>query len=215
MMRPRILASAVLLALLLATPAAAAGAAPRGVVPAGATVHGQTLTSLAEEWGAWAFGPAPDVNPIVNGTCGPSPNDPRIWFLPVSLGGDYDVTCHIPTGVWLFVTPGGWDCSTANDGLTDVADLQACAAAGSALIESVELSIDGRTYTGLGEYLMTTGAYLLPDGNIIAGSATPDVLSGYFLLVHPLTPGEHYLHAYDDFPTLDFDAGIGYRITVG
>src|SRR5262245_8780112 len=72
-----------------------------GLVPSHATVHGFTLKEVATAWNNWAFGTPASVNPIVAVRCERSPLDVRIFFLPVSLGGEFTNTCYVPQGSFL------------------------------------------------------------------------------------------------------------------
>jgi len=38
--------------------------------------------------------------------------DPKIWFLPDSLGGEWETTCEVPQGAFLVSTSGAWECSS-------------------------------------------------------------------------------------------------------
>ena len=59
---------------------------------------GYALTDLATAYVAWAFGTPPDVNPLLGVRCEQSPLDPRIWFLPASVGGELTNTCYVRQG---------------------------------------------------------------------------------------------------------------------
>ena len=109
--------SAVLLACVLlaaiAGPAAAAKPATRGFLPANARPLGYSLVDIGTAWNNWAFASPADTSPLLAVRCEPSPLDPRIWFLPVSLGGEWESECNVPRGVFLVLTPGGWECSSS------------------------------------------------------------------------------------------------------
>src|SRR4249919_2760055 len=98
---------AIFLALAIAGPVSAHGGkghgAGPGFVPPNARVHGFTLKQLSTAWNTWSFATPEADNPIVNGRCEQSPIDKKIWFLPVSLGGDYEVDCQVPAGAFLVV----------------------------------------------------------------------------------------------------------------
>jgi hypothetical protein len=215
MRRPSVILIATILALAIASPASAAKPAGRGFTPPNATVHGQTLTQLAAAWTIWGFGSAADVNPLLDNRCEQSPTDPKIWFMPVSLGGDYAVSCQVPQGAWLFLTVGGYECSDAEGNGTTEAELRACAEAGFATFNAVEAALDGRPASRLDRYIVTTPVFELPAANLFQDAPSASLIKGWFLLVHPLSKGQHTLRAFADAASVGFSAGITINITVG
>ena len=219
MRRLTAMATASFLAIALAGPVSAHGAAEhhasRGFLPPRAEVHGHTLRQLATAWSIWAFGSPAAVNPLLANRCEQSSIDPKVWFLPVSLGGDYAVDCAVPYGSLLVVTPGGYECSTAEGNGTTPAELRACTRAGFDLITRIELSLDGRPVPHLDRYVLTTRLVNLPGPNLLGSGATPSVMKGYFLVTKPMRPGSHTMRAYDEFASIGLTAGITYNITVG
>ncbi len=130
--------------------------AGRGFVPPNARVHGYTLKQLSTAWNRWAFGTPAADNPLVAGRCEQSPIDKKIWFLPVSLGGDYEVDCQVPTGAFLVVTPAGWFCDVAEAGGSTTAALRTCVTNGFALLTYAEVVLDGRQAKHLDKYVVTS-----------------------------------------------------------
>src|SRR5689334_18232821 len=129
-----------ILAIAIAGPASAASPnAGRGFLPPQARIHGMTLGEIAGAWDRWAFGTPADTNPLLANRCETSPSDPRIWFLPVSLGGDYAIDCDIPTGAFLVLTPGGYECSAAEGNGSTAAELEACVEANFSALSLVQV----------------------------------------------------------------------------
>jgi hypothetical protein len=197
----------------MATPAAAAGR-DRGFLPPTAHPHGKTLTELAIAWTQWGFGSPADVNPLLANRCEQSPFDPKIWFLTVSLGGDYGVECHVPLGAFLVFTAGGYECSEAEGNGSTPAELLACATAGFATFTEVDVSLDGRAAGNLGRHIVTTPVFQLPGPNLFSADPSPSLIKGYFQVVHPLSPGQHILRASAVAEGI-FSAAITYHLTVG
>lgn len=210
-------ALATILTLGLAVPVSAAGPnAGRGFLPPHARVHGHTLTELASAWDAWAFGTPADVNPLLANRCEPSPIDPKIWFMPVSLGGDYDIDCAVPVGAFIVVTPGGYECSEAEGNGSSEADLRACADYWFSFLNVVEVTLDGRAARHLDRYVVTTAVSQLPGPNLLGDEPTPSLMKGYFVVINPLSRGTHTLRAYDEFAVDPvFTAGITIHLSVG
>lgn len=211
------LLAAVLLCLLVAQGASASKPATRGLLPPSARPLGYSLTQLATAWNVWAFGTAADVNPLLAVRCEPSPLDPRIWFLPVSLGGEYQDTCNVPQGAFLLFNPGGSECSNMEAEPffgADEADLLSCVNETFELLTYLEITFNGKTVKDLDSYIVTTPLTHLPANNLLSSEPALSRDKGFFLVIAPLSRGTHTLHAYDEFFDGAFKAGITYTINV-
>lgn len=209
---------AILILMLAAPTTHAARPAIRGFLPPNARPHGYTLVDLATAYNAWLYGIPADVNPVLAGRCERSPLDPKIWFLPTSLGGESEATCELPPGTFLVLTPGGWECSSLEPepffGSTE-AELRECVEDGFELLSYVEVTFKGQTVTNLDDYVVTSRLDTLPPNNLLSSDPGLTMDKGYFLVLHPLSRGTHTLRAYDEFGSLGFQAGITYTIIVG
>jgi hypothetical protein len=213
------LSIAIVLTLLLAPISVTAGDPDsRGFLPSNARVHGHSLVDLASAYTLWAFGTSAEVNPIVHARCERSPIDPNIWFLPVSAGGESVTTCQVPPGAFLVVTPGFIECSTIEPepffGADEIA-LAECVDGWFDLLNRADVILDGRQVERLDEYALTTNAVTLPPNNLISTESGLSLSKGYFLMIAPLSRGEHTLRLYDEFESLGFQAGINVTIVVG
>jgi len=216
----RRLSAALLACVLLAATAgwaSAAKPATRGILPADARPHGFSLVEIGTAWNHWGFATSADTNPLLAVRCEPSPLDPKIWFLPVSLGGEWEATCEVPRGAFLVLTAGGWECSSIEPepffGANE-AELLDCVNAGFDLLNYVEVTFNGTTVTDLDDYVVTTTLDTLPPDNLLGPDAGLTLDKGYYLVLSPLSPGTHTLRAYDEFESLDFKAGITFTIIV-
>jgi hypothetical protein len=201
----------------LAAPMVAAAPPTRGILPANARIHGHTLTDLATAWNEWAWTASPDDSAILDVRCEQSEIDPKVWFLPVSLGGEWETTCAVPAGSFLVMSPGALECSSVEPEPffgADPEDLQACVDEGFELLTYVEVTVDGRTVTDLGAYVLTANLIDLPPNNLLSADPGISLTKGYFLVFHPLSRGTHTLRAYDEFAPMEFTAGITYTIVV-
>jgi hypothetical protein len=205
-----------LLAALGGSSVSAGGPATRGFLPGNAHPFGHSMTDLAQAWNVWAFGSSED-NPIVAVRCEQSPIDPRIWFLPVSLGGEYFNECDVPQGAVLLLHAGGSECSNVEAEPwygADDADLLACVDETFEYLTYIEVTFNGKTETNLRDYIVTTPLTVLPEDNLFSPDSALSRDKGYFMALAPLSRGTHTLHAYDEFFDGDFQAGITYRINV-
>jgi hypothetical protein len=189
----------------------------KGFLPAHARVHGHTLTDLATAWNLWAFGTSEEVNPLLDLRCERSPIDPRIWFLPVSFGGETQATCKVPPGSFLFIMAGGVECSTLEEPPFyggDEHELRACVEDFFEQITRIEVTREGQTLTDLDDYAVTTRPVVLPPNNLISPDPGLSLTKGYFLAMPPLSRGTHTVRAEVEFAD-GFEAAITYTIVVG
>jgi hypothetical protein len=178
------------------------------------------MAEIAGAWNVWGFGSAADVNPLLAVRCEQSSLDSRIWFLPVSLGGEYENTCNVPVGSFLVLHVGGAECSNIEPEPffgADEADLRDCVNDGFDLVSYAEVTARGVTtkQAGLAAYAITSELTELPADNLLSSDPGISMDKGYFMVVGPLSPGTHTFHAYDEFEVFDFQAGITYTINVG
>jgi hypothetical protein len=102
---------AALVAIVSAQTALAAAPATRGFLPPGSGARGHSIVELVDDYTLWAFGTGAG-GPILDGRCEQSPIDARIWYLPVSIGGDAPIVCNVPQGAYLLESPGGTECTS-------------------------------------------------------------------------------------------------------
>lgn len=211
---------AIFLALAIAGPVSAHGGrghghgAGRGFMPPNAKVHGYSLNQISNAWNRWSLGTPEAENPLIAGRCEQSPIDKKIWFLPVSLGGDYEVDCEVPTGAYLVVTPAGWFCDPVEAGGSTDPDLRTCVSNGFALVTHAEVGLDGRQAKNLDNYVVTSERIELPGPNLLSEDPTSVMDKGIYMVIRPLSRGDHTIRLYDEFESLDFTAGITFNITV-
>ena len=116
------------------------------------------------------------------------------------------------------LTPGGVECSSLEPEPFFGADenqLRGCVDDNFLLLNYVEVTLDGNTATDLDDYVVTTRLLTLPPHNLISADSGLSLMKGYFLVLPPLSRGSHVLRAYDEFQSVDFQAGITYTIIVG
>jgi len=209
---PAILAA--ILALVLA-PQVAAGAPPRGLAPAAANVLGYSLEDVAVAYMHWILD-----DPVQVVDCEMSDLSPRIWFLPevTSEGGVPNVDCSVPPGTFLVVVPAFWECSSLEDEpfhATTEAELIACVDAGFEYIETVAITIDGRTSSELDQYALRTPVMDVGPDNIFGPDPGISMTKGYFALMTPLSHGVHHARIDATYPAFGFEGLTDYTITVG
>jgi len=156
-----------------------------------------------------------DCSHGANGQLGP------VWFL----GGVYNVSgtavrdCTVPAGKALFFPIINAECSTLEPppfyGANE-AELRSCAT--SFLIGDVSAEIDGVAVQDLHRYLVESPlfTFTVPPDNILgvpAGTGQ-SVSNGYWLMLAPLSVGEHVIHFSGAYPDVGFTLDITYNLTV-
>ena len=190
----------------------------KGFAPPGAGTHGHSMLDLATAFTVWTFGTG-EGGPTLEARCEQSAIDKKVWFLPVSIGDDLPVTCNVPHGAWLLVSPGGSECSNLEDEPwygADNNDLGACVEETFEDLTYAELTLDGRTASEsqLQPYILTTRTVNLPADNLLSSEPGISRFKAYFLLVKPLSRGTHTMLAYDEFDDGDFVGEVSYTINV-
>jgi len=218
MNRIRTAALAATMLALLAVPAASAARPARGLLAADARAHGMSLVDLATEWTVWGFGEPFDTNPNASpARCEQSSFDPRIWFLPVSFGGELEIVCDVPQGTFLVMFAGGGECSDAEPEPwygADEDELIDCVNENFELITYQSITVDGTTTDALADYVVQTRMVTLPAGNLFSDDETLSMTKGFFAVIPPLSRGTHTAANWTEFGSIPFEGGVNYVINV-
>jgi hypothetical protein len=214
----------VILVALLSIPASVAsggGNANPGILPPNSRVQGLTYGEWsAQYWQDVAAIPC-DENPLC-GHFGPECYFARIGNvgLGVAGGGTVTLDCEMPAGMMLFVAVLGMECSTLEGPPfhgNNEEELRACNLQFPP--HDLQASVDGVAVQNLSDYLVWSPLFeiTVPEGNIFgvpAGSGY-SVNYGTWLMIGPLTPGQHSVHLQGTYlPELDFGWDGTFHITV-
>jgi hypothetical protein len=184
--------------------------------------HGMTYSEWAAEWWKWAYGAPVDSNPVLDttGEFADVGQSGAVWFLAGSFGETLSRTVTVPADKFLFfpivnsVWPGPL---TLRDGRYYVESHV------DAVVDDGELSceIDGVSVPDLESYRTSTARgdeyfIFLPRDNLFgvpAGLEGPTVDAGIYLMLRPLSAGEHSIHIFasDD---VSFTVDVTYELTV-
>ena len=235
---------ALALMLALATNLALAGSLnpnPR-VLPPGSTPNDLSYGAWSDAWWTWALSIPADTNPILDptGANGALGQSGPVWFLAgvgFGIGPTVERSLTVPPGKMLFFplvnyvwvnTPQYGDPPWSPE---QEAFARGFIGAGIDSAQDLTCQVDGKEITDLMAYRCKTpigGAEMvtMPDGNlfgIAAGTYGPMVTDGYYLMLTPLTPGEHTIHftgglagsgpPYNIPPSATMD--VTYHLTVG
>lgn len=144
----------------------------------------------------------------------------HVLFLRASAGEPVEYTCTVPPGKSLLfpIIAGAQWCPDFCDEETTIEDLRAALAAALDELDpetDLEVDIDGVSLGDFELYRFTSpvfSAYMHPDSTfgLLYGEGLKDpvVADGYWMMVHPLPPGEHVIHYRTLLFGLDFDTTI-------
>lgn len=199
-----------------------------------AAADSTTPEELSVQWWQWTLSIPTSVNPGLDSTGQNCMVGQRgsIWFLGGSFGGGTVVrTCSVPEGKSLFFPViNSVNINTPNvcgQGPNNVPVSQLRAANEAAINGVTELSVnlDGQRVPGLLLLQSPTFEVALPEdnlfdapcqaaglGNVPAGIYSPAVDEGYYMLLQPLSVGNHTLHFVGKSQAVDED--ITYNLTV-
>jgi hypothetical protein len=228
---PRLGLVAALLVLLAQTTVVRAGGGDDGnptVLPPNSHPYGQTYGQWSADWWKWGIALAPEPghpfidDPAFDVTLG---QQGKVWFLAAPFG-TVQRTCTIPKGKALFL-------GLLNNEVSDLEGLGATAAERRATakfyadhIVNVSCAIDGVQVRNIAKYRVVPPQFTFTAPTPWLFGATGGqgtaVSDGYFVMVAPLSPGQHTIHysgafhftlAQDGFDA-DFTLDMTYHLTV-
>lgn len=202
-------------AMVLATSGGAQAGNPNpGILPPDSSAFGQRYGEWAADWWTWVINEA--GAPLMDATgadCGLGQSGP-VWFLAGSWIGPVERECAVPAGRALFFPIqniaflGYEDDPWPYYPYTDEADARAGLAATNDASGGRSAAIDGVPVADLDRYRVTSPVFgaVWPDWQTLY----PNVDDGWYLLVAPLSAGEHEI----SFTGWDGDQDILYHLTV-
>jgi len=238
--RRGVIAALVLLVvpiILTRAPLAKSGGNP-GVIPPTARPYGLTYGEWSAKWWQWAFSLPVNQNPFfdetgcVNGANGQSG---PVWFLTgvINVSGSATRTCTVPVGKALFFPILNFECDNLCPPIVPPAtpaELRGfCADAMDGAV-NMTCEVDGVSIQGLNPVTTTPYRVLspvfnvtLPDNSVqqffecdvTPGTYSPFVSDGVFLMLAPLSRGQHTIHFHGELPSFGgFTLDITYNLTV-
>jgi hypothetical protein len=204
-----------------------------GIVPPDHSFHGMTYAQWSAELMKWGLGipnaslghPGPDTT----GEFADLDQSGAVWFLALNLSGEETVTrtVTVPSDKFLFVpiinnivVPGPHtpeDMTLARERYWSETDLDSMIS-----LSTFWCEIDGVAVSDLESYATSTApgeAYYVtfPDDNVWgfpAGVYGPSLNSGIYLLLRPLSPGEHTIEIFAIDPTAGTTSDLTYELTI-
>jgi hypothetical protein len=202
--------ASLILVLVVGTPSTAvAKNLNPGVLPPNARPHGMTYGEWGARWWQWALAaPVPD-NPLLDPTgedCAVGQSG-KVWFLAGTLGSGTVVReCTVPVGTALFfpVLNAAFIATEPFETEAFVHE-QVKARVDTFDVSLLAVEVDGRSLQNLGAYRAHSPTFeiTLPENNLFgapAGTYGPAAADGYWVMLHPLPPGQHTIHIHGVFP---------------
>jgi len=202
-----------------------------GVLPPQSHPHGHTYGEWSNAWWQWALSIPTPVNPLLDTTgsnCGEGQSG-QVWFLAgTRLGGSAVRSCTIPTGRALFfpivnAEADITDCPTFLNLNAD--ELRVFINDFIDSVTTLEAQVDGVSIQDLQKSYRAgpdnpAFSITLPSNNIDSpspgcvpmGTYFPAVSDGYYLMLAPLSVGQHKIHFKAAAPNFMLD--VTYYLTV-
>jgi hypothetical protein len=203
-----------------------------GVIPPQAVAYGHTYGEWSAQWWQWAFGLAPDVNPVLDPTgdlVGSGQSGP-VWFLAGTFGGPAERDATIPAGKALFFPIVNWSVWEPDDDETSRLIVEHLGLDPNVLTEAeilritanwladrsapVSCMVDGVAINNLANYRAESPDFEFNFNDELAllfgldgGLKSPAVADGYWLMLAPLPLGRHTIefHGVADISTANGD----------
>ena len=219
-----------------------------GVIPPQASPDDHTYGEWSAMWWQWAFGLAPDVNPVLDttGDLAASGQSGPVWFLAGTFGGPAERYATIPSGKKLFFPIVNWSVWEPDDDETSRLIVEHLGLDPNVLTEAeilrltanwladrsmpVSCTVDGVAIKNLENYRAESPDFefifndeLAELFELAGGLKSPAVADGYWLMLAPLSVGEHMIEfhgvaeiseANGDPFDLSFTVDIIYHLTV-
>jgi hypothetical protein len=215
------------LALLLAAilPTVSFGGNPNpGVLPPNSHAYGMTYAEWSARWWQWAVSMPLDHNPLNDTADCSTAQLGKVWFLGGAFGpeGKPERWCNVPTGKALFVPIIDVDCSSLElppfyGGTPE--ERRACVKAMTDTVYGLSAEIDGVSLEDLTIYRTPSPDFhfVVPDNNVLFVPAGEGYMAGdgYYLLLAPLSKGQHMIHFKGSFGFPNFTSEETYHLTVG
>jgi hypothetical protein len=198
-----------------------------GVFSIDSSPYGITYEDWTIRYWQWIIPKPVDINPMTDETgeyCNVDQGSLPVFFLATGGGGKKERICTVPADKAILVAPSVVECSFAElPAASTEEELHVCAEEDQSSNPILFASVDGREISDLQKYRVHSRAFdvVFPE-NALWGAAqgpTRAVSDGYWLILEPLTPGEHEIHIKSILtdPTsgiLFFDDDVKYHLTV-
>ncbi len=211
------------------------------VIKPNSVAYGRTYSEWSAAWWQWAFSIPVASHPLFdNGDCSVGQSGP-VWFLGgkfcqtgQTCPGSAIRSCSVPAGKALFFPLSNvedsapeepnWGCGNSLPPLVGgtIAEMRSCAAFYVDQVVGLEADLDGKNIGNLKDLRVTSVQFdvtwpadnvlnAIGEGPFSAGTYSPVVDDGYYIMLAPLSAGSHTLHFHAGSSTTQ---DITYNLTV-
>ncbi len=220
----------VLAGCLSANPAFADSSSTR-VVPVDQKVFGKTYGEWSAAWWQWAYSiPVPE-NPFfdeLGDRCDEGQSGP-VWYLTgvINVSGTATRHCFVPAGKHLFFPVLNFECDNLAPPIIPPLDAAGLADLCDGFMDGAAdmlCEVDGVAVENIQNFRVVSPVFSIdfPDNNVFqffgfdvpAGTYSPFVSDGVFIMLRPLLIGDHTVHFHGSLPAFNFTLDIVYHLTV-
>jgi hypothetical protein len=201
-------------------------------------IAGRTYGEWSAAWWQWSLSIPASSHPLFDkGDCNTGQTG-QVFFLGGKACTTGDTTCNasvakrtctVPKGKDLFFPIVNAEDSVAEEiaNGTNLRTINELRKSVQGIIDgttNLEVDLDGSSLTDLRAFRVQSSAFgfKLPDDNefkalgenVAAGTYFPAVNDGVYIMLKPLSPGQHVLHFKGSFPAFNFSFDITYKLTV-
>jgi hypothetical protein len=206
------------------------------IVDATETLRGLTYGQWSARWWQWAFSIPVDRHPLFDTADCSVGQSGHVWFLGASFTASEPAPgqflasatrkCAVPAGIALFFPIVNSEASTAEGNGTTEQQLRSAAKSFQDFAANLTAEVDGTAIQGVDSYRVQSPLFtwgLLPENNVlqaigftnlVAGTQSPAVGDGVYLMVKPLRIGRHTIHFTGEVPAFNFFLDITYHVTI-
>lgn len=211
----------------LALPITEGSSTSQQIYPINSKPYGLTYGEWSAKWWQWAMSTPTKNNPVVDETgekCAVGQNDPNVWFLAGTGGGEAVRACTIPAGKAILIPVLNVECDYTSPDLKTESDLRKCAKDDQDKATSLQATVDGTSIPDLKTYRVQSPLFnvTIPTENVLGlqPGTTQAVSDGYWVLLKPLPVGKHQINfsgSLADFTAtgpLNFVSDAKYDVTI-
>jgi hypothetical protein len=205
------------------------------ILPPQSSPFGASYAEWSARWWQWAYSLPIDHHPLFDTADVSAGQSGKVWFLGASFvsttnpsGVNVSIVTRnvtVPTGKAFFVPVANVEASTVEGNGTTDAELRAAAISFQDTFTNMSAQFDGAQVQNLGAYRVQSPLFTfgpLPDNNVLqffgltapAGTTSLSVGDGVYLMLAPLSAGQHSIHFHAESPAFNFLLDVTYNLTV-
>lgn len=171
-----------------------------GVYALDSNPEGKSYEDWSIKFWQWIYGTPATNHPILDETgeyCGENQDDDPVFFLAFSSGGSAERTCDVPAGKAILIPVNVVACTFAEFDVETEEELHTCAEEDESSNPGLFLSVNGQEVREIEKYRVHSRAFdiIIPSDPLVGEPGTTrGVSDGYWIILEPLSPGEHEIH---------------------